>query len=481
MMDWIRLKRVDIFNLQNVEYGTITISPRDNNEPVDFKADVLGIYGQNGSGKTTFVHAMGLLKKILNGHSLRDEALPYITEGKEEAGMMAAFQLSVSGTMYYTEYKVMLTKEKMDGNAEDGEKGPGVYVSQEELKVSAFDGTKWEKKHRLIAQDQGKEIVFSPQKLAKEIIGEKNDRLINLLVAKRLARRQYTSFFFSTDAFPLLAGNGGTVLGRIFKALQAYGRRYLYVIDTRGWGPINMNAGLPLYFRVENKKNKRLAAGVVFFRLDKPTVLPKELYEPLKKVIAKMNPVLGELIPHLQLELKDMGEQVMKNGKEGMALEAISIRSNSKVPLRYESEGIKKIVAILNMFIAAYADSSITLVVDELDAGIFEYLLGELLAIFESSGKGQLIFTSHNLRPLETLQKKAIVFTTVNPQNRYIRLKNIKPNNNLRSVYYGDIQLGGTPESLYEKTNNMAIEYALKRITRPVDKTEGPAWHIDRD
>ena len=43
MMDWIRLKRVDIFNLQNVEYGTITISPRDNNEPVDFKADVLGI------------------------------------------------------------------------------------------------------------------------------------------------------------------------------------------------------------------------------------------------------------------------------------------------------------------------------------------------------------------------------------------------------------------------------------------------------
>ena len=242
-----------------------------------------------------------------------------------------------------------------------------------------------------------------------------------------------------------------------------------------------MNAGLPLYFRVENKKNKRLAAGVVFFRLDKLTVLPKELYEPLKKVIAKMNPVLGELIPHLQLELKDMGEQVMKNGKEGMALEAISIRSNSKVPLRYESEGIKKIVAILNMFIAAYADPSITLVVDELDAGIFEYLLGELLAIFESSGKGQLIFTSHNLRPLETLQKKAIVFTTVNPQNRYIRLKNIKPNNNLRSVYYGDIQLGGTPESLYEKTNNMAIEYALKRITRPVDKTEGPAWHIDRD
>lgn len=31
------------------------------------KADVLGIYEQNGSGKMTFVHAMKLLKMILQG------------------------------------------------------------------------------------------------------------------------------------------------------------------------------------------------------------------------------------------------------------------------------------------------------------------------------------------------------------------------------------------------------------------------------
>ncbi len=37
---------------------------------------------------------------------------------------------------------------------------------------------------------------------------------------------------------------------------------------------------------------------------------------------------------------------------------------------------------------------SICLIVDELDAGVFEYLLGELLKIIEQNGKGQLVFTS---------------------------------------------------------------------------------------
>ena len=48
-----------------------------------------------------------------------------------------------------------------------------------------------------------------------------------------------------------------------------------------------------------------------------------------------------------------------------------------------ESEGIIKIVSILNVLIQAFGNSSICLVIDELDAGIFEYMLGELLDIFK--------------------------------------------------------------------------------------------------
>ena len=96
-----------------------------------------------------------------------------------------------------------------------------------------------------------------------------------------------------------------------------------------------------------------------------------------------------------------------------------------------------------HLLIFMYNNPSITVAIDELDFEIFEYLLGEILKIIAEKGQGQLIFTSHNLRPLETLDKSFIVFTTTNPNNRYIRLTNVKENNNLRSFYYRDIVLGG--------------------------------------
>ena len=68
---------------------------------------------------------------------------------------------------------------------------------------------------------------------------------------------------------------------------------------------------------------------------------------------------------------------------------------------RYESDGIRKIVSVLSLIIDAYNEQSCTIAIDELDAGVFEYLLGEVLQTFQESGKGQFIFTSHNLRPLE--------------------------------------------------------------------------------
>lgn len=468
MREVIRLHKVEIENLQNVEHGTIVLSPRSSSQYEMPHANVLGIYGQNGSGKTTYVHAMKLLKQVLSGEALGMHSLPYITVDKEAAKLTVSFELALDHRSYYVDYGVSLRKNNetdIEGNKLSALE---VYINEEELKVSTWQQENWSVKRTLIKQSQADEKVFSPQRLVKELA----DYHVDLLVAKKMARKQGTSFFFSDDALKIFAQCGNQELQDVLPALRKYGRQYLYVIDTRGWGPISMNIGLPLYFRVEDSKKKRLTAGTVFFRLDGPTILPKSSYGPLTKAIALMNPVLAELVPDMKLDLQPMGKQILPDGEKGMSFEAMSIRSNKAIPLRYESEGIKKIVAILNMFIVAYAEPSITLVVDELDAGIFEYLLGELLAIFEESGQGQLIFTSHNLRPLETLHKNSIAFTTVNPKNRYIRLKNIKANNNLRSVYYNDIQLGETDELLYEKTNNAAIRYALKKMAQQIVPAE---------
>lgn len=61
--------------------------------------------------------------------------------------------------------------------------------------------------------------------------------------------------------------------------------------------------------------------------------------------------------------------------------------------------------------------------------------------MMSEQAKEQLIFTAHNLRPMEIINKKFLVFTTTDPDNRYVRYKNIAAHNNLRDVYLRDIAL----------------------------------------
>ena len=85
------------------------------------------------------------------------------------------------------------------------------------------------------------------------------------------------------------------------------------------------------------------------------------------------------------------------------------------------------------------------------------------MRIVSEKGQGQLIFTSHNLRPLETLDRGFIAFTTTNPEKRYIRLSGVKANHNLRDFYYRDIVLGEQNEPVYEDTNNAEISLAFRK------------------
>ena len=106
---------------------------------------------------------------------------------------------------------------------------------------------------------------------------------------------------------------------------------------------------------------------------------------------------------------------------------------------------------------------SVCVAVDEFDSGIFEYLLGEILEILAENIKGQLIFTSHNLRILEKISKDSIIFTTTNPKNRYVKFKYAKPNNNLRDMYLREMIVKEQNEELYKETNQYDIKRAFYR------------------
>jgi hypothetical protein len=125
---------------------------------------------------------------------------------------------------------------------------------------------------------------------------------------------------------------------------------------------------------------------------------------------------------------------------------------------------------VLSILIAMYNHPSVLVAVDEFDAGVYEYLLGEILGILEENGRGQLLFTSHNLRPLEMIDRKDIIFTTTNPDNRYIRLSGAK--GNLRDQYIRSIHVGGQKEELYGYANPLEIARAFRLAGKEGENSE---------
>ena len=300
--------------------------------------------------------------------------------------------------------------------------------------------------------------VFLPKSKYNVLTGNEDEK--DLFVAKKIALATSKSFVFSKELLNCIRKNCEEKYHVfLFDALTKFGNFELFIIDVKNSGLISFDA-LPLFFKYSNKRGN--AVGNLPIPLNGSGVIPEQAFEVVNNVIKNMNIVLEQLIPNLTIGIKVIGTQTMKNGETGYIIELISKKNKKEIALRYESEGIKKIVSILQLLIVVYNNDSITVAIDELDSGIFEYLLGEILRIISEKGNGQLIFTSHNLRPLETIDKGFIAFTTTNVNNRYIRFSNVKNNNNLRDFYYRDIILGEQDEPVYETTNNYEIALAFR-------------------
>lgn len=457
----VRIESITLSNFKNVVNGALTFE----NTRKPYTASVLGLYGQNGSGKTALIDAIALLKLALCGQAIPVRFCDYINVDAEYSALKYEFKVVNKDTnaLYTAVYEFCIQKD-VDDSAQNTDSDNGipeqykVIIFDEKLSYSYECGK--EKRNLLPIIDTRTEDIFTPKTKYDLLTGKNKNVETDLIVAKKLAKTTSRSFIFSKELLKVIRSNCKEPW-RIFlmESLVNFGNFELFVINTSNSGLISMNA-LPLAFKYVEKS--RGTVGSLMLPLDGSAIIPQETVDIVKKVIDHMNIVLMQIIPGLTISVKDLGPQVLKNGKVGNKIQMMSNKNSKEIPLQYESDGIKKIVSILQLLIVVYNNPSITVAIDELDSGIFEYLLGEILHIISEKGKGQLIFTSHNLRPMETIDRGFIAFTTTNPSNRYIRFSNVKSNNNLRDFYYRDIVLGEQSETVYESTNNYEIALAFR-------------------
>lgn len=460
MPDWtVRITNITIKNFKNVKSGTVDLI----NRRKDYRASLLGLYGQNGSGKTALIDAVQLLKYLLCGHQVPDEYMDYINVDADSADFCFQFEMKTEEILYHIWYEFGIRKMEDDAvfNLQENDAEVTTYKTEiynEVLSYACLNGAEKVRKGALI--DTRTEEVFIPRSKYSEFVGNDKTEAMNLLVAKKYAQVTSRSFIFSGRMINVIRKKCiNKKYLSIMEGLLIYGNRELFVIKTKNTGLISMNA-LPLAFNY--KGSDTIAYGNLMMPLDTAAPVLEEEYDIIKKIIANMNIVLKEIVPDLTISIVDLGVVILKDGSSGRSIQLMSLKNGRAIPFQYESEGIKKIVSVLQLLIVVYNRPSITVAIDEIDAGVFEYLLGELLNIISEKGKGQLIFTSHNLRPLETIDKGFIAFTTANPEKRYIRMINVKGNNNLRDFYYRDIVLGEQNEQVYRPTNNFKIALAFR-------------------
>lgn len=424
------------------------------------KAEILGIYGQNGSGKTAIVDALYFLQKVMIGVDLDQSLEDYMDMDSDTAEIFADFNIFMDGIVFEIGYRLSLSREEKE-----------VIISRETLSAAKNEnGIRTNKTVFMDYQRDQANVIFKPQKRLDEILEENKEIKTDLIVARKMAEKSNCSYIFgesSREIFCREYKNGFQQFSVIISSLFEFAVKDLFVIRNTHSGVISANFVLPMAFRIENDNIG--AKGDFAVSLTEPILVDEERKNLLETIVEQINIVLYTIIPGLQVTIKNYGKQSLDNGEEGWKLELMSKRESMKeIPIRMESEGIIKIISILNALIQAFGNPSICLVIDELDSGIFEYMLGELLDIFKKSAKGQLIFTSHNLRALEMIDKESIMFSTTNPDNRYIHMKNVRESNNLRNMYIRSITLGGQSEQIYEETDSLKIARAFRKAGRGV-------------
>ncbi len=461
----VRLCSVELFDYKNVAHGKIEMPQAARHDFSCDRSEILGIYGQNGSGKTTVIEALSLAKFLLSGEALPKDAADDIAKTADRASCSLSFFIGDENEGVIAEYFFTMRRADLVENT--------VCIAEEKLSYRAVSAGKISPSKTLLHYTADSSKFLSPKYRYAAMVKNEEDA-VELAVAKKLSLRSGTSFLFSADARSFLqraeddALPDGAVLKNITATLAKYAKEALFVVDSNHSGTIAIGAVMPLALGFDGDEN---TPENMMLSLTEPSVQTVSTYSFVKSSVRALNHVLGVLIPDMQLYIKEYGGQVTADGRDGMRFEILSVRGETMIPLKCESEGIKKLISILNILIAMYNHPSVLVAVDEFDAGVYEYLLGEILGILEENGRGQLLFTSHNLRPLEMIDRRALVFTTTNPENRYIKLAGVK--GNLRDGYIRSIHIGGQKEELYGYSNPLEIARAFRLAGKIYDEGEG--------
>ena len=141
----VRIESLRFENFKNIGHGEMNFPEAKKLERGIYDEDsfknVIGVYGQNGSGKTSCIQALRVLQHLLSGVNLNNRFRNFIMINKESMSVGADFLVSIDDDHYFVNYDVEISKYN-----------DGLKISKE--KISYHDLNDNNKKHNVYSFEE---------------------------------------------------------------------------------------------------------------------------------------------------------------------------------------------------------------------------------------------------------------------------------------------------------------------------------------
>ena len=411
----------------------------------------IAIYGENGSGKTNIVELFKVLQQLVMARTI-DVAMNKIPKEywkiQEEIGEQLPPELNQIWQLSLNLKEYRMINEKEPTEIEYGFKIndiDGFYYIK-------FDDEIIEEKIYYIAGKQ-KSYLFQIKKESDKIVEKINKKIFinekyNEELIENINKYWGKYSFLSLLEFEIQEKNKeyveNNISENIFKVIEQILSMTVHV-DKGALRIIPDNL-------IKQRKLNNIQNGVV--NKEKLSEIKKyenilnifftQAYADIKEVKYKINEKEGKIFYELYFN-KMIGGEV------------------KSIPSKLESDGTKRILEQFDTLIGSLLGE--TVIIDEIDNGIHDVLMKNIIMSIKDEITGQLIITTHNTLLLEILPKECIyILSTDYNGNKTINSirdyeVKIQRNNNARDLYFKGV-FGGITTTNYIDFEE--IKYALE-------------------
>lgn len=417
----MKLKSIKLKNFKNIK-----------DSKIEFKSNNLSaIYGPNGSGKTAVIEAIEVVREyfLIAKPDFMEKGLAEKLRNFIKIGESAtSIELEIEGET--KKYKIILNFSK--------DKFNNILPMEEEILYKNVDKKR----------ETYKKLVSFKSSETQQIKLKKAE---STSIIEKILKQQETSKLSINLENVNLNSYLGLIFNQIVENQESENKielndelenilidfleiaNYLtkiFVITLENQAMTNLKIFLNMNIHLENSQ------GTIPITLNQNNNFYSEnIAEAIINTVRQINGIFKAIIPDSELVCEVDGERMAEKEKE-KGINLYVIKKGEKISIKNESVGIQKIVSILSALIYCIQDENALVVIDELDAHIFEYLLAVILEQISEIAKGQLIFTAHNLSPMERLKGENIIVTSLDEDKiNYSYFKRISKTTNLRQKY----------------------------------------------